>query len=133
MKLLEQKKAMAFEGYYSISDFAKMKGLSRQAWFKKIQANQIEYHERFGRYWIKYDNGENAIKLYPEIEKPTLDILKDYGFLERTKSFSISVNTLIDIKLLNDKGDIAISFYKGDYSQKSIAFFANINQFEILN
>lgn len=132
MNLKEQKKQMALEGYYSVTDYANLKGKSRQACFKKHKEGKIESIERFDRVWLKYDNGENGQKLYPIIEKPTLGILKEFGFLERTKSFSISVNTLIDIRLLNDKGEIAISFYKGDYSQKSIAFFANINQFEII-
>jgi hypothetical protein len=131
MNLKEQKKQMALEGYYSVTDYANLKGKSRQLWFKKHKEGKIESIERFDRVWLKYDNGENGKKLYPITEKPKLDILKEYGFQERSKSFFIGTDTLIDIKLLNDKGEIAIAFNKRD-TDKTIYFFSNINQFEII-
>ncbi len=100
---------MSRMGLYSVTDYAKLTGVTRQAIHKKLSDNKLQKAIFAGRDWIKYDNGEHAISVYGT-PKNTLAPFINFGFTHRLKSLIVGDKVICDIKNLNDNS-VAIRFY----------------------
>lgn len=104
----EQKRKMAYFGYYTTADYAEIKNLSRQYVNRLAHADKIENKKAFNRLWVKLDNGQHAVELYGS--NPIENFLQ-FGFKQRLKSLVVSENVICDVKLLDSISKIAIRFY----------------------
>ena len=100
-------KQMAYLGFYTVSEFAKLKGISKQ--YISKQFKKYETIERYKRRWFKFDGGENAAKNYGDINKH-IDKFLNFGFKKRMKAIAQNDNAIVDVKRINEEY-VAISFY----------------------
>jgi len=107
---MKGKKEMAYLGYYNVTDFAALKGLSKQ--YISKASDKFESLEREGRRWYKFDNGQHAISIYGA-ENPSFDKFCDFGFKKRTKSLAINDAAICDVKRLNSES-LSIRFYNNN-------------------
>jgi hypothetical protein len=103
---------LAYLGFYNISEYAKLVKNSRQNIWKKVKIGTLECFKHFGKPYIKYDNGELAIKTYGE-QKNYLSVLMGFGFKMRTKNYYINDIAICDVKVL-DKESVRISFHNNE-------------------
>ena len=103
------RRKMAYEGYYEISEYARLVKLSKQSISQKVQKRQLVFRIENNRPYVKYDNGEQAaIKYGKKID--LVSIFHSVGFTNRSKSFLINDHAVCDIKQLDDNS-IRIQFY----------------------
>ncbi len=107
-KLNNQKKEMAFIGYYTVSDYAPLKGVSKQLVSREYK--KYEYVEYKNRRWFKFDNGERAVNLYGTNFGKELSLFEQFGFKKRMKSLAVCDNAIVDVKRLRE-GEITVRFY----------------------
>ena len=119
------KKAMALQGYYMTSDYAKLVNLSKQA----ISKSDHIYHpiEQVGRKWYKYDNGELAREKYGSVDKHLKKFLP-FGFKERSHSVIQNNAAAIDIRKISED---VIEFLFMD-GMGALRVLVNPNQIEII-
>lgn len=124
-KLKNEKKEMALIGYYIGSDFAKLRGHSRQFFsFVKDKMNTIE---RYGRTWYKYDNGDLGKQTHGELGE-NLNQFIQYGFTKKTKVF-MQNTCYVEIKEINPK-QISVRFHANNGSMASLVCdYDNIEHF----
>ncbi len=126
MKYSDQKKYMAYLGYYSIADFAKMKGFSRQHAHRNKERFLVNYY--FDKPWLKYDDGQKAEEIYG---KYPLAVFERFGFSNRGRNRVVDKHGHCEIKLLSITGKIGIFFY--DDLGNAILLHAKIDESEIIN
>ena len=108
----KNKTEMAYLGYFTLSEFARFKGISKQ--FIGRNFEKYETVERYERRWYKYDNGKKAEAIYGNLNKH-IDRFLDFGFKNRMKSLAQNDKAIVDVKRINDEL-ISIRFYneRGD-------------------
>ena len=107
-----EQKEMSYLGFYTVSEFARFKGLSKQ--FISREFEKYETIVRYKRRWYKLDNGQNAEKEYGNLNKH-IDKFLDFGFKKRMKSLAQNDKAIVDVKRINDEY-VSIRFYnqRGD-------------------
>lgn len=106
-ELGKQKEKMSYVGYYILSDFAKLKGCSKQYVCKAKEKFQIV--KCYGREWFKFDDGALANSIRG-IESNQLDVFMQFGFTKRLKSLVQNDKAIVDVKRI-DKDFVSIRFY----------------------
>jgi hypothetical protein len=120
------KKRMAYLGYYNVTDFAKLKKVSKQ--FVSRNPNKFKTIKSDNRTWFCFDNGEHAEVLYgnPNIH---LDKFLDFGFSRRLKSVVQSNSAIADVKRLSDSF-LSIRFYNSNGDMLSCD--VDVNNIELI-
>lgn len=122
----KQNREMAFGGYYNASDFARLKGNSRQ--YINNSKGKFQTIERYDRTWFKYDNGELGEKRYGNPSK-YVDMFIDFGFNKRMKSLAQNNKAIVDVKRINDQ-TISIRFY--NQKGETLCCEVDVNNIELI-
>ena len=120
---------MAKQGFYSVTDYAKLVGISRQAVHAKMVEDKVPKSKYHGRDWIKYDDGEHSISIYGQPKQPLYPFI-NFGFSQRLKSLIVGDKVICDIKSINDN-KAAVRFY--NQAGHMLQVIADLSTIEIID
>jgi predicted DNA-binding protein YlxM (UPF0122 family) len=119
---------LAYLGFYTMSEYARLTGTVRQNIHQKVKKKTIDFIRHFNKPYIKYDDGELANKIHGE-QQNYLSSLLSFGFKMRTRNYYINDIAVSDVKIL-DKENVRISFYNNMGEQ--IIFIAKLKDTSII-